>query len=258
MRSERGGKKSVGVQPTKGGVIMEEAFIRSAMLLGEDAIEKLKNSRVLLFGVGGVGSAAAESLARSGVGTVGLCDNDVVSPSNLNRQLVALHSTLGQPKTSVAAGRMRDINPAIRIIEYPFFYGKDTAERIPLEEYDYIIDAIDTVSAKLLLIEKAAALNVPIISCMGTGNKLDPTALCVTDIKKTSGCPLARVIRCELRKRGITTLKVVFSTEPPQKPLFEPQDTGGRRATPGSLPFVPPVAGMIAAGEAVKHLINKE
>ena len=237
---------------------MEDALIRSAMLLGEEAIGKLKNSRVLLFGVGGVGSFAAECLARSGVGCVGLCDNDVVSPSNLNRQLVALRSTIGQPKTSVAAQRMRDINPAIKITEYPFFYGADTADQIDLTEYDYIIDAIDTVSAKLLLIERAAALNVPIISCMGTGNKLDPTALCVTDINKTSGCPLAKVMRYELRKRGITSLKVVFSTEPPLKPLFQPQDAGGRRATPGSVPFVPPVAGMIAASEAVKYLVNKE
>ncbi len=237
---------------------MNEAFIRSAMLLGEDAIEKLNHSRVLLFGVGGVGSAAAEALARSGVGTVGLCDNDVVSPSNLNRQLVALHSTLGRLKTSAAAARMRDINPAIQINEYPFFYSAETADQIRFENYDYIIDAIDTVSAKLLLIERAAALNMPIISCMGTGNKLDPTALCVTDIKKTSGCPLAKVMRCELRKRGITELKVVYSTELPQKPLFEPRDTGGRRSTPGSMAFVPPVAGMIAASEAVKYLVCKE
>ena len=232
---------------------MAEALIRSGMLLGEEAIEKLKTSRVLLFGVGGVGSFAAECLARSGVGCVGLCDNDVVSPSNLNRQLVALHSTIGQPKTSVAAQRMHDINPEIQVIEYPFFYGADTADQIDLTEYDYIIDAIDTVSAKLLLIERAAALHIPIISCMG-----DPTALCVTDINKTSGCPLAKVMRYELRKRGITSLKVVFSTEPPLKPLFQPQDAGGRRATPGSVPFVPPVAGMIAASEAVKYLVNKE
>ncbi len=233
---------------------MDETFVRSAMLLGEDAMKKLSGSRVLLFGVGGVGSAAAECLARSGVGSVGLCDNDVVSPSNLNRQLVALHSTLGQRKTSAAARRMRDINPAIQVREYPIFYGTETADQIDLTEYDYIIDAIDTVSAKLLLIESAKALHIPIISCMGTGNKLDPTALCVTDLQKTSGCPLARVMRYELRKRGITSLKVVFSTEPPMKPLFDPQDAGARRATPGSVSFVPPVAGMIAAGEAVRYL----
>ncbi|HBL40517.1 MAG TPA: tRNA threonylcarbamoyladenosine dehydratase [Ruminococcaceae bacterium] len=237
---------------------MEEAFIRSAMLMGEEKIEKLKKSRVLLFGVGGVGSFAAEALARSGIGCVGLCDNDTVSVSNLNRQLVATHSTVGQAKTHVAAERMRDINPSMTVIEYPFFFDADTAEKIPFAAYDYIIDAIDTVSAKLLLIEKANAFSIPIISCMGTGNKLDPTALCVTDIGKTSGCPLAKVMRCELRKRGITSLKVVFSAEPPQKPLFQPTGEDVRRATPGSVPFVPPVAGMIAAGEAIKHLADME
>ncbi len=232
--------------------------MRSAMLMGEDAIRKLQKSRVLLFGVGGVGSFAAEALARSGVGWVGLCDNDTVSVSNLNRQLVALHSTLGQAKIRVAAERMHDINPAMTVVEYPFFFGAETAEKIPFGEYDYIIDAIDTVSAKLLLIEKAKKLNIPVISCMGTGNKLDPTALCVTDIKKTSGCPLAKVMRCELRKRGIDSLKVVFSAESAQKPLFQPNEGDTRRAIPGSVPFVPPVAGMIAAGEAIKYLCNAE
>ncbi len=233
---------------------MEEKYQRTAMLLGEEAIKKLCSSSVLLFGVGGVGSFAAEALARAGVGKIGLCDNDTVSASNLNRQLAALESTVGQRKVDVMAARIKDINSSIQTLTYPCFYNSDTADSFDFGEYDYIVDAIDTVTSKLLLIKTAKEYSIPIISCMGTGNKLDPTALTVTDIKKTSGCPLARVMRRELKALGIDSLKVVYSTEQPLKPLFQPEGEE-RRATPGSVSFVPSVAGLIAAGEVIKDLI---
>lgn len=237
---------------------MHEKYIRTAMLLGEDAVETLRNSSVMLFGVGGVGSFAAEALARVGVGRIGLCDCDTVSVSNINRQLVALESTVGKLKTQVMGDRIKDINPDTKVTLYNCFFAQDTLEQFDLKSYDYIIDAIDTVSSKLLIIEKAKQLDIPVLSCMGTGNKLDPTALTVTDIKKTSGCPLARVMRRELRARNIDSLKVVFSTEPPVKPLFSPEETEGKRSVPGSVSFVPSVAGLIAAGEAVRHLTAKK
>lgn len=226
------------------------------MLIGEENIEKLRNSSVLLFGVGGVGSFAAEALARAGVGRIGLCDNDTVSVSNINRQLVALESTVGKLKVDVMAQRIADINPETNVKTYPCFYNAETAGKLDMKSYDYIIDAIDTVTSKLLLIKTAKELEIPIISCMGTGNKLDPTALAVTDIKKTSGCPLAKVMRRELKNLGINSLKVVYSTEQPIKPLFQPDDAGQRRSTPGSVSFVPSVAGLIAAGEVIKDLIK--
>ena len=234
---------------------MEEKYQRTAMLLGEKNIEKLGSSSVLLFGVGGVGSFAAEALARAGVGKIGLCDNDTVSVSNLNRQLVALESTVGQKKVEVMARRIKDINKDIEVVAYPCFFSLETADKFNFSEYNYIVDAIDTVTSKLLLIKTAKEINVPIISCMGTGNKLDPTALNVTDIKKTSGCPLARVMRRELKVLGIDSLKVVYSTEQPLKPLFQPEGEA-RRATPGSVSFVPSAAGIIAAGEVIKDLIK--
>lgn len=234
---------------------MEEKYQRTAMLLGEKNIEKLGSSSVLLFGVGGVGSFAAEALARAGVGKIGLCDNDTVSVSNLNRQLVALESTVGQKKVDVMARRIKDINKDIEVVTYPCFFSLETADKFNFSEYNYIVDAIDTVTSKLLLVKTAKELNVPIISCMGTGNKLDPTALTVTDIKKTSGCPLARVMRRELKALGIDSLKVVYSTEQPLKPLFQPEGEV-RRATPGSVSFVPSAAGIIAAGEVIKDLIK--
>ena len=236
---------------------MEERKLRTAMLIGEEAVDTLKNRSVLLFGVGGVGSFAAEALARAGVGHIGLCDNDTVSVSNINRQLIALDSTVGQNKAEVMANRIKDINPDIKVTVYPLFFAQETAEQFDFENYDYIIDAIDTVTSKLILVEKAKELGIPIISSMGTGNKLDPTALTVTDIKKTSGCPLARVMRKELKARNINSLKVVYSTEQSKKPLFQPENAE-KRAVPASISFVPSAAGLIAAGEAIKDLIGGE
>ncbi len=236
---------------------MEERKLRTAMLIGEEAVKKLENSSVLLFGVGGVGSFAAEALARAGVGHIGLCDNDTVSVSNINRQLIALDSTVGQNKAEVMAKRIKDINPETKVTVYPLFFSAEAVDKFDFENYDYIIDAIDTVTSKLILIEKAKELNIPIISSMGTGNKLDPTALTVTDIKKTSGCPLARVMRKELKVRDIDSLKVVYSTEQPVKPLFQPENAE-KRAIPASISFVPSAAGLIAAGEAIKDLIKTE
>ncbi len=234
---------------------MEERYMRTAMLVGEEGVDKLKASSVLLFGVGGVGSFAAEALARAGVGHIGLCDNDSVSVSNINRQLVALQSTAGKLKVDVMRERIADINPDIKVSVYPCFYSAETSGDFCFEDYDYIIDAIDTVTSKLLIIKNAKEKNIPVISCMGTGNKLDPTALTVTDIKKTSGCPLARVMRRELKNLGINSLKVVFSTEQPIKPIFQP-DGESKRSVPGSVSFVPSAAGLIAAGEVIKELIN--
>lgn len=236
---------------------MQEKHLRTAMLIGDEGIEKLQNSSVLVFGIGGVGSFAVEALARAGIGHIGLCDNDTVSLSNINRQLIALDSTIGKNKAEVMAQRIADINRETKVSVYPVFFDAKTVDSFDFESYDYIIDAIDTVTSKLLLIEKAKQLNIPIISSMGTGNKLDPTALTVTDIKKTSGCPLARVMRKELKARGISTLKVVYSTEQPIKPLFQPEDSD-RRAVPGSISFVPSAAGLIAAGEVIKDLIKAE
>ncbi len=229
--------------------------MRTAMLVGDDGVEKLKASSVLLFGVGGVGSFAAEALARAGVGHIGLCDNDTVSVSNINRQLVALNSTVGKLKVDVMRERIADINPDAKVTVYPCFYSAETAGDFNFEDYDYIIDAIDTVTSKLLIIKTAKEKNIPVISCMGTGNKLDPTALTVTDIKKTSGCPLARVMRRELKNLGINSLKVVFSTEQPIKPLFQ-QENEDKRSVPGSVSFVPSAAGLIAAGEVIKDIVK--
>lgn len=234
---------------------MDERFEREAMLIGESAVEALARARVALFGVGGVGSYAAEALARSGVGTVELIDHDTVSRSNINRQLCALEETVGLPKVAVMARRMRQINPRITVIERQELFLPETAEGFDFTSYDYVIDAIDTVSGKIAIAEAATAAGVPMISCMGTGNKSDPTAFRVTDLSKTQGCPLARVMRRELKKRGISHLKVVYSEEAPMTPLIPPE-SAGRSRVPGSLAFVPPVAGLIAAGEAVKTLIG--
>ncbi len=225
------------------------------MLIGEDASERLSHKKVALFGVGGVGSYAAEALARCGVGHIELVDSDTVSESNINRQLCALTSTVGRPKAEVVAERLRDINPDIDVTVRQEFFLPENADSFDFESYDYVIDAVDTVSAKLELAVRCTRLGIPMISSMGTGNKLDPTRLCVTDLSKTSGCPLARVMRRELKARGIIHLKVVYSSEKPIKPAvpcFE-----GKRQIPGSIAFVPSVAGLIAAGEAVKELCNK-
>ena len=211
----------------------------------------------MLFGVGGVGSYAAEALARSGVGSITLVDNDSVSLSNINRQLCALHSTVGKYKVEVVKERLLDINPELHIETRCEFVLPDNVEAFDLGSFNYVIDAIDTVSGKLAIIEECNKYSTPIISCMGTGNKQDPTALCVTDITKTTTCPLARVMRRELKKRGIAHLRVVYSTEEAMTPL-ERITTEGNKVVPGSLAFVPSVAGLIAAGEAVKHIIAKE
>ena len=234
---------------------VKEQFIRGVGVLGEDGIEKLNNSRVIVFGVGGVGSYAAEALARCGVGKIILVDHDCVSESNINRQLCALDSTVGLPKVAVVGARLRDINPNAEIIERKEFFLPENSEEFDFSELDFVIDAIDTVSGKLEIARKATEAGVPMISCMGTGNKLDPTAFRVTDISKTSVCPLARVMRRELKKRGISHLKVLYSEEAPIK--TEAAAEAGGKIPPASIAFVPSVAGLIAAGEAVKTIIGK-
>jgi tRNA A37 threonylcarbamoyladenosine dehydratase len=236
---------------------MEEAFSRTAMLLTETGVQRLQQARVIVFGLGGVGGTAAEALARAGIGTLGLVDNDTVSISNLNRQVIALHSTIGQFKTQVAGNRIAEINPHVRVREYRMFYLPETADRIDLTEYDYIVDAIDTVTAKLELITRAKAAGIPVISCMGTGNRIDPGQLQIIDLSKTTGCPLARVMRRELRRRGIEHLPVVCSREEAIVPRIPPQETGGH-PVPGSVSFVPPVAGMLAAGAVIRAIALNE
>ncbi len=233
---------------------MDNRFERQEWLIGEDAQKRLRESRVAIFGVGGVGSYAAEALARSGVGHIELIDNDRVSITNINRQLCALDSTVGRPKAEVMAERMRDINPQLHVTERFEFFLPETAERFDFSSYDYVIDAIDTVSGKIAIALCARDAGVPMISCMGTGNKLDPTAFRVTDLSKTSGCPLARVMRRELKARGITHLKVVYSEELPRKTSGYSE---GTRPLPASIAFVPSVAGLIAASEAVKTLMGE-
>ena len=231
---------------------MKEELEREAALLGDTAVEKLNNSFVAIFGLGGVGSYTAEALARSGIGKLLLVDNDVVSKSNINRQLCALQSTVGRKKVDVVAERLLDINPDLIIEKCYEFVLPENISSFDFSRFDYVIDAIDTVSAKLAIAESSKAHGVPMISSMGTGNKLDPTALTVTDITKTTVCPLARVMRRELKKRGITHLKVVFSTEEPKRQNSE----ASGKLPPASVAFVPSVAGLIAAGEAVKDLIK--
>ncbi len=226
---------------------MNEQFERTKLILGEDAVNKLRSSHVALFGVGGVGGYAAEALARAGIGEIDLIDADVVSESNINRQIIALHSTVGRRKVDVARERILDICPDVKVRAHAVFFLHETADTFDFSEYDYVIDAIDTVSGKLAIIEKAKASGVPVISCMGAGNKTDPTAFRVCDISKTSVCPLARVMRYELKKRGIKGVKAVYSEEPPIK---------NNSGSPGSLPFVPPVAGLIMAGEVIKDIVG--
>ena len=225
---------------------MESQFEREIRLIGNDGLNRLKGSRVIVFGLGGVGSYVVEALARSGVGSLTLVDADKVCLSNLNRQLVALHSTIGQLKVDVAQNRIHDINPECVVTKYPVFYLPETADEIDLSQYDYIVDCIDTITAKIELAVRSQAIGVPIISCMGTGNKLDPAKLQIADISKTSVCPLARVMRLELRKRGINHLRCVFSTE-------EPIRTG--MSEPGSSAFVPSTAGLLIASAVVRDLL---
>ena len=237
---------------------MNEAFSRTARLIGVEGMARLAHARVAVFGVGGVGGHAVDALARAGIGALDLIDHDTVSESNINRQMVALHSTVGQYKVDVAAARIHDINPDCTVRTYRTFYLPETADQFDLSQYDYIIDAIDTVTAKLDLIERATRAGVPVLSSMGAGNKLDPTRFEIADISKTSVCPLARVMRIELRKRGIFHLKVVYSREPPRAPIESvPSGDPNRRAAPGSISFVPSAAGLIAASAVIRDLIAK-
>lgn len=237
---------------------MLNEFSRTELLVGDEGIKILCRAKIAVFGLGGVGSYVAEALARCGVGSLTLVDHDTVSLTNINRQIYALHSTIGKAKTQVAKERIADINSDILVNTYDTFYSEDTADMFDMSSFDYVVDAVDTVSAKLLLIEKAKAAKTPIISCMGTGNKLDPTRFEITDISKTTVCPLAKAVRTELRKRGIKKVKVLYSREKPIKTKEQTQETKGtaRRPVPGSISFVPSVAGLIIASEVVKDLMN--
>lgn len=249
---------------------MLNQFSRTELLLGREGMERLSRARVAVFGIGGVGGYAVEALARSGVGALDLIDDDRVSLSNLNRQIIATHRTVGQYKVDAARQRIEEINPDCQVTVYKTFFTPETAGQFSFSDYDYIIDAIDTVTGKLALAEQAVRAGVPIISSMGAGNKVDPTALEVADISQTSVCPLAWVMRKELKKRGIYHLKVVYSREPPLTPLgsVESDEAAGqadsrngtpsRRQTPGSNAFVPAAAGLIAAGEVIRALSGFE
>ena len=226
----------------------KEQFARTKTLIGQEALDKLKSAKVLLIGVGGVGSYVCEALARVGVGLIDLIDKDVVDATNINRQLIALHSTVGKPKVEVAAQRLKDINPDIKIKAMECFYLPQNSEQFDFAVYDYVIDAVDNVTAKLDIIEKAKVSGVPVISSMGTGNKMDPTAFKIADIEDTKVCPLAKVIRKELRKREITEVKVVYSEE-------EPLEVGQR--IPASISFVPAAAGLLIAKAVVDDLVKK-
>ena len=235
-----------------------ERFKRTVSLIGKDGFSKLNSKKVIVFGLGGVGSYIAEALVRSGVRKIAVVDSDVVSESNINRQLIALESTIGKLKTEVFYERAKDIYPDVLVKRYPIFYNEETADEIDLSLYDYVIDAVDTVTAKLMIIERAVTFGKPIISCMGTGNKLDPTAFKVADISKTKYCPLARVMRRELSKRNITNgVKVLYSEEQSISPIAdEESDKKGNGIAPASISFVPSVAGLIIAGEVIKDLIK--
>ena len=243
---------------------MPDQYSRTRLLLGQDGLKKLRDSHVALFGLGGVGGYTAEALARAGIGAIDLIDDDTINETNLNRQNLALHSTIGLSKTDAAKARISDIDPTIKVRTFETFYLPETADQFDFSQYDYVIDAIDTVTGKLQLIAQAKAAGVPIICCMGTGNKLDPTGFRVADISKTSGCALARIMRKECGKRGLKNVKVVYSKELPVDPQseatdVEPQREGSsRRSTPGSVSFVPAVAGLIMAGEVIKDLCQME
>ena len=249
---------------------MPDPFVRTALLYGDAAMERLRGARVAVFGIGGVGGYAVEALARSGIGALDLVDHDRVSFSNLNRQIIATRSSLGRLKVEVAAERIRDINPDCTVRTYQTFFLPETAGDFDFRDYDYVVDAVDTVTAKLLLAEKAQEANVPIISAMGTGNKLHPDRLEVADLYETAECPLARIMRKEARKRGISRLKVVYSKEPPLTPRSaeteeteadcpEPEESryGKKRVTPGSTAFVPGAAGLLLAAEVVNELAEE-
>jgi tRNA A37 threonylcarbamoyladenosine dehydratase len=235
-------------------------FSRTQLLLGEKAMNRLASSRIAIFGIGGVGGYVVEALARSGVGALDLVDNDTVSLTNLNRQIIALHSTLGQFKVDVARDRILDISPSCRVQTYRTFFLPETASLFDFSQYDYVVDAVDTVKAKLELVLSAKEAGVPIISCMGAGNKLNPSAFRIADIYSTSVCPLARVMRSECRKHGIDHLKVLYSTEPPITPFVsgDEQLPDGKRSIPGSTAFVPSAAGLMIAAAVISDLISQE
>ncbi len=249
---------------------MNEQFSRTAMLLGEEGINKLSDSKVLVFGVGGVGGFVVEGLARAGVGNIDIVDNDSVCLSNLNRQIIALHSTVGMDKVDVCRNRIKDINPECEVNVFKCFYLPETADQFDFAAYDYVIDAIDTVTAKIDIIVKCTEAGIPVLSSMGTGNKLDPTQIEVTDIYKTEMDPLAKVMRRELKKRGVRKLKVVYSGEKALKPDYSfdsekeetPADTeqsgstGRKKLPPGSVSFVPSVAGLVIASEVIKDILG--
>ena len=229
------------------------------MLFGSEAIDRLRHCRVAVFGIGGVGGYATEVLARSGVGHLELFDNDLVNVTNINRQIVALHSTIGQYKVDVAASRIRDINPDCTVIPHRMFYLPENADEVDLSQFDYVVDCIDTVRAKLELVRRCHRLGVPIICSMGAANKLDPTGFHVSDLLKTSVDPLAKVMRQTLRREGIRHVKVVYSEEIPTRPIepnTEAQENEKRRSIPASNAFVPPAAGLVIGGEVVMDLIN--
>lgn len=235
-------------------------FSRTGLLLGEAAMTRLASSRVAVFGVGGVGGYVVEALARSGIGALDLIDNDTVSLTNINRQIIALHSTIGRYKVDVARERVQDISPTCRVQTHQTFFLPETADQFDFSAYDYVVDAVDTVKAKIGLILSTQAAGVPIISCMGAGNKLNPSAFRIADIYATSVCPLARVMRTECRKHGIDHLKVLYSTEPPRTPLSPPDEAlpQGKRSIPGSTAYVPSVAGLMIASEVISDLISKD
>lgn len=228
---------------------------RAELVLGGEKIEKLRQAKVAVFGIGGVGSYVVEALARGGIGHLTIVDGDDVSLTNINRQLVALHSTVGKMKAEVMAERIQDMMPETKVVPCGFFYTPENKDAFDFSQYDYVVDAVDMVTAKLLIITSCKEVGTPVISCMGTGNKLDPTKFQVADITKTSVCPLAKVMRKELKVRGIKGVKVVYSTELPREPL--PSEEVGKRQIPGSLSFVPPVAGMIMAGEVIKEICGE-
>lgn len=245
---------------------MEHQLVRTEMLIGAEGLARLRRARVAVFGLGGVGGYVVEALARSGVGTLDLIDNDRVARSNLNRQILALHSTLGQPKVEAAAARVRDIDPDITVNTYQTFYLPETREQFDFKAFDYVVDCIDTVTGKLDLVMQCRAAGTPIVCALGTGNKLDPTRLEVADLSETSVCPLARIMRKELRRRGVEHVKVVYSKEEPIEPRFQPEKEAAptegpeaygndRRSVPGSSAFVPPAAGLILASVVVRDLL---
>ena len=238
------------------GYLIVERFSRTELLFGQEAMQRIASARVAVFGIGGVGGYVVEALARSGVGQLDIIDNDKVCLSNINRQIYATERTVGRYKVDVAAERIAEINPKCEVRTFKTFFMPDNSKEFDFTLYDYVVDAIDTVTGKIEIIMKAQESNIPIISCMGTGNKLDPTKLEISDIYKTSVCPLARVMRSELKKRGVKSLKVLFSKENPLKPLKNQEKNGNlRKAVPGSTAFVPPSAGLIIASEVIRDIL---